>query len=290
MLRNKLVYIIILNYNGYTDTIACLDSLAHCTYPNYRVVVVDNASSNDSEAQLLAYQECSEQEFTFIQSGANLGFAGGNNVGIRYALERGADYVWLLNNDTVIEPDALTRLMERIESDPDIGICGSRLMYYHDRSRVQGIGGWYSPLTGRTGHIIDEANLNQLRYIIGASMLVRAKVFREYGLLSEEYFLYCEEIDIAERIKINYRLAVATDSVVYHKEGASIGNLSAFAAHYSMRNTLRLCWKFYPYYLPTVLITTVLRIIAPWKKRPYNRLTMLYHVFKSFMLGRVHDL
>lgn len=284
-----LVYIIILNYNGYEDTIACLESLWRNDYPSYRVVVVDNASPNGSEARLREYQQASGREFTFIQAGENRGFSAGNNVGIRYALEHGADLVWLLNNDTEIEPDALTKMVDKIATDKSIGICGSRLMYHADRTRCQGLGGGYIPLLGRVTGIYEAADLGRIRYVIGASMLVRAEVFREFGLLSEDYFLYYEELDIAERIKKKYRLAVAIDSVVYHKGGASIGNGTPRSHYYMLRNNLRVSWKYYPYFFPVVALRTIWHLISPRWTAPFNRLTMMYRVFSSIVRGGVHD-
>lgn len=283
------VYIIILNYNGDDDTIACLESLSCNDYPNYKTVVVDNASPNGSEARLREYQRRSGRDFVLIQSGANLGFSGGNNVGIRYALEQGADYIWLLNNDTEIEPDALSKLVNKIETNPAIGICGSKLVYHHDRTRVQGLGGTYSQLTGVVGTILDEAELGRLRYVIGASMLFRSAVFREFGLLSEDYFLYYEEIDIAERIKSKYRLAVAVDSVIYHKGGASIGNETELSHYYMLRNNLRVAWKYNKVFFPLVFLRIVWHILSPRWSAPFCRPAMLCKVIKSLLRGGVRD-
>ena len=146
------VFIILLNWNGSNHTLECLASLEALTYDHYEIVVVDNASTDDSKKRIReAYPD-----LTLIQSGANLGFAGGSNIGIEYALLRDADFVWLLNNDTVVEPGALGRLVARAQSDPNIGMCGSTLIYYHNRDVVQAYGGgtynkWLG-LTKRLGH------------------------------------------------------------------------------------------------------------------------------------------
>lgn len=289
-MTNPSVYIIILNYNGYDDTTACLESLKELDYPDYHVITVDNDSPDGSGVRLASFiASLGDSRFEFIESGENCGFAAGNNVGIRVALERGADYIWMLNNDTEVEPDALSQLVAKIESDEHLGIVGSRLMYYHDRERVQGLGGWYSPMTGRAGHITEERDLGSLAYIIGASMLVRAGVFREVGLLTEDYFLYFEELDIAERIRGHYTQGVATGSVVYHRVGASIGDLSDFSSYYLFRNVLRFTWRYHRLYFPTVALVTILRILTPHKSRPYSRLSMLAKVWRSFLAGGVKD-
>src|SRR5699024_10508143 len=117
------VYIILVNWNGWKDTVECLQSLQELEYAHYCVIVVDNGSSDQWVQDIC-------QRFSvmhLVENEEDLGFAGGNNVGIRHALEREADYIWLLNNDTVVEKQALTYLVERMEEEPDMGICGSRL-------------------------------------------------------------------------------------------------------------------------------------------------------------------
>ncbi len=175
------IFIVILNWNGWRDTHACLGSLTGLTYPNSRGVVVDNASADGSEARLRALHPA----LTLLQSGANLGFAGGNNVGLRYALENGAEYVWLLNNDTLVEPDALTALVDKMQREPDLGLCGSTLLYEADRNTVQALGGArYNRWLGTVEHIgqhqpresADEEDVEKevekkLSYLIGASLL-----------------------------------------------------------------------------------------------------------------------
>lgn len=278
------VYIILLNYNGYKDTIECLQSLRHLEYPNYHVVICDNDSLDDSEKHILDWlKECPNEPFHFIQTGANLGFAGGNNVGIRYSIKKGADYIWLLNNDTVVEPDALTHMVNKMETNKKIGICGSKLCSYYDRSQVVGLGGWCHPLTGSAGHIIKENELGKLAYIIGASMLFRREVFENIGLLQDDYFLYYEELDIAERIREKYIMDVSLDSVVYHKEGASIGNGSAFSSFYLLKNNLKYTWRFHRIYFPVVFMRLTLQMFHPFHKRPYNRLNMFMKVTKFFI-------
>jgi len=180
------VLILILNWNGWRDTIECLESVQRLDYPNYRVMVLDNQSSDQSidkikewaagslscESNFLTYDAMrkpvqyieydrqtaehgggAEQEalldklppekgMVLVHTGGNLGFAGGNNVGLRYALAKGEyEYVWLLNNDTVVMPDALKHMVNRMIEDPKAGMCGSTLLYYYDPEVVQALGG-----------------------------------------------------------------------------------------------------------------------------------------------------
>ena len=277
------VYIIILNYNGWADTIECLESILRNDYPNYQVIVVDNNSPNNSMEYIKAWAEGKldvcvnpdhplkklsfppvakpipyifytrdeaenggdlEKEemlkekipagttikypLVFIQTGDNLGFAGGNNVGIRYALAKDDfEYTWLLNNDTVIEKDSLSSLVSYAAKN-DLGISGSVLMYYHDPNKVQAYGGTTNKFLGIVKHIKNINDIEKkLDHIVGASFLINKKVIKKIGLLPEEYFLYLEETDYCFNARnYGFKLGIAIDSNVYHKEGASIGSSS----------------------------------------------------------------
>jgi len=144
------VAILLLNWNGYQDTLECLDSLHALTYPNFNIILCDNGSSDNSIQHFeqwakgrtvshcrLVRQDAEsathpvQEKLIIIENQANLGFAGGNNVGLRFALTQPFKYVWLLNTDTTVEPDALTKLVAEVEANPKIGMCGSTLLYYH---------------------------------------------------------------------------------------------------------------------------------------------------------------
>lgn len=215
---NPLVYILVLNWNGWQDTVKCVDSLKSLVYPNFRIVVLDNCSTNDSVIRIRE----AHPDITLIETGANLGFAGGNNVGIRYALEQGAKYIWLLNNDAIVEPTALTALVEVAEDDPKIGVVGSALFYMDSPNKVQAWGGGQvSLITGRASHLLAPG---ELHYITGASMLLRGEALGREGLLDEGYFMYWEDADICFRLRrVGWKLAVAEKSLVFHKESASVG-------------------------------------------------------------------
>lgn len=292
--------IVLLNWNGYEDTVACLESLLAARPTNFSIIVCDNDSHDGSVDKLTLWAEqnlpdnfllihrtaiddgqflMQEKKLALVQNGGNLGFAGGCNPGIRLALQDpDCEYVWLLNNDTVIEPDALAKAVEHMEDNPDMGICGSTLIYYHDRAKVQAWGGaHFSPVSGRSYHIgafADSSALpsgaevskieNNTSYVIGAAMLIRRNVFQRIGLLDESYFLYFEELDFATRCKSHFRLGYAPLSRVYHKEGASIGTHasggSLISIYYLYRNRLRFTWKHGPQWLPTVICYSLLDI------------------------------
>jgi len=274
------VYIVLLNYNGWVDTIECLESVLRNDYPNYQVIVVDNNSPDNSMEYLKAWAEgkldvwvnpnnslrnssfppvskpipyiyytreeaekggnpeleeelknkmskdiTSKYTLVFIQSGGNLGFAGGNNIGIRYALAKDDfEYIWLLNNDTVIRKDSLIKLIEFTEKN-NTGISGSILMYYDSPNIVQAYGGHINKFLGTSHRILKKEQIkNKLNYIVGASFLINRRVIEKIGLLPEDYFLYYEETDYCFNASKNgFSLGAALDSVVYHKEGKSTG-------------------------------------------------------------------
>jgi GT2 family glycosyltransferase len=311
---NAKVYVLILNWNGWKDTIECLESVFRNDHQDYQVIVCDNASQDGSlehikewatgrretsysgpdllqglssppVAKPLALAEYSREQaeaggdeegknarLVLIQTGANLGFAGGNNVGMRYALARNDfDYIWLLNNDTVILPDALVHLVRRMQERPDAGMCGSTLPYYHHPDRVWALGGatynrWLAKprcigLDLSIPQTIDPLKVEErMAYIAGASLLVSRSFLNSIGLMSEEYFLYFEELDWAVRARGQYSLAYAEKSIVYHKVGASTdsGSSSGNTAslYFMFRNSLLFTLKYFPLALPLVALRT----------------------------------
>ena len=231
-----MVYVIILNWNGAADTIACLDSLKRLRKTALKVIVCDNKSIDDSWSRLNQYVSMSDElDIQLVQTGSNLGFAGGNNVGLRIALaDPRMEYAWLLNNDTEVDIDALQALLDYMAVHPEVGICGSTLLYADDPSQIQAIGGKYNPWLGSSRHLlghqpyrrslVDSFNQDDIDYVVGASLFVRRSVLEKVGLMSEEYFLYYEEIDWATRMKRlipGGKLGFAPDSIVLHKEGSS---------------------------------------------------------------------
>lgn len=283
--------VVLLNWNGWQDTIACLESLFDTRATPCRVIVCDNDSHDESITQISEWGHLrfgdqfvqlkrndinrgfslrQETKFVLIENRANLGFAAGNNIGVRLALNsQDCKFVWLLNNDTTVAPDALARLMIRAESDPSIGLCGSTLIYHHDRNKVQAFGGsTFNPFTGRSRHIgafqsvqaipTDPTETERcMSYVVGAAMLVRREYLEQIGLMHEGYFLYYEEIDWCSRGKGKFRLGYAPDSHVFHKEGASIGTAasggSPLSVYYLYRSRVRFTWRFHRWLLPLVL-------------------------------------
>ena len=305
----KKVAIILLNWNGWQDTVECLESLLRLEYPSFRILVCDNGSSDDSIHEIKTWAErrnlthavyqraeaeaggtpAADTLLTIISNDENLGFAGGNNIGLRYVMARSeADYCWLLNNDTVVEPDALTHLVARMEHQPDVGICGSTIRLYHDRNRIQALGGghycrwiglpWHYGRFTQGDKDIDQMQAEAwMNYVEGASMLVSRQFLDEVGLLCEDYFLYFEEADWAIRAKGRFKLGYAAQSIVYHKVGGSIGTssnpakMSYTSDYFNIRNRLLFTRRFYPSALPTVRLVIfgamLLRLcLGKWKR------------------------
>ncbi|MCX7803345.1 MAG: glycosyltransferase family 2 protein [Meiothermus ruber] len=214
-----LVYILIVNYNAWPDTLACLRALEGLRYPNYRVLVLDNASQNDGVARLRA----AFPHLELVELGRNLGFAGGNNAGIRRALAAGADYVWLLNPDTLPEAGALAAMVERAEQDVRVGAVGAVLYEMDNPQQVQAWGGGQVVLPwGLIRLLTHPRQAGRLNYISGASLLIRRAALEQVGLLDEGFFMYGEDCDYGLRlIRAGFRLAVAEGARVLHKGGSS---------------------------------------------------------------------
>nr|WP_295085085.1 glycosyltransferase family 2 protein [uncultured Roseateles sp.] len=241
-------------------------ALAHLLTPNIPKPIPAQLLSRE-QAETVAAATTSDSQaprLTVIRTGGNLGFAGGNNIGIRYAQRRGdMAYVWLLNNDTVVEPGALTALTARAKAADDRGMVGSTLVFYHRLDALQAMGGAQlrparalsAPLgfmaAPDTVREIDVAAIeSRMSYVIGASMLVSARFLREVGLMCEDYFLYFEELDWAMRGKaLGHGCFYAPASRVYHKVGASTernrsGKLTA-TTRYAYVNRLKFTQRFH---------------------------------------------
>lgn len=262
MNRHPFVFIIILNWNGWRDTLACVESCRKLTWPNFRVVVVDNDSTDGSEGHLRQHL----QDVEIIQSGANLGFAGGNNIGIRHALALGADYVWLLNNDAEADSEALTMLVETMEREPSAGIAGSKIYYYNDPRRIWFAGGAWEKgwlrIRQRGANQLDMGQFDEVGEIgsvTGCSMLVRSATIREIGLMAEGYFLYWEDIEWCARAREKgYKVLFVPASQIWHKVSVSTGQGSFLQYYYSMRNGLLFLRQHDPFLLPAFALYNIL--------------------------------
>jgi GT2 family glycosyltransferase len=268
-----MIYIVLVNWRGYSDTIECLESLMRLEGPAFKIVVVDNESSESGVDQFrrwargelradmtslawrqvagLRLREPTLSTFTTPETidlppnalvtiacvADNTGFAAACNLGIRLALSDAAcTHVWLLNNDTIVDRRALVTLLARVARDERIGLCGSTLLYYDSPDTIQSLGGVFDAAFGRGTNLCAGESLRRLPatevveakldYLIGASMLVSRRFLDDIGPMEESYFLYFEELNWSRRARGRFRQAWARDSLIYHKEGASIGTCS----------------------------------------------------------------
>jgi len=231
--------IVVLNWNGTEDTLGCLRSVERLQYPNFSVLVVDNGSSRESLDALLGGLGTA----TLLENGANLGFALGNNRGIEWALARGTEYVFLLNNDTVVDPGCLSALVEIAERDSSVGIVGA-VNFYVSRPDVI----WYSggrvdwrtaafsdPTSEKTfGQLNGVPSVREVDDVAGSALLIKGSVIRKIGLMDPRYFMYFEESEWCLRAKRNgYRVMASLDAKIWHKVSGSAGQL---ARYFMVRN------------------------------------------------------
>lgn len=235
---------VVLNWNGWRDTDACLRALDRTLYGKLSVIVVDNGSTDDSVRRIRDLHVNIE----LIETGRNLGFAGGNNAGITFARKGKADYIWLLNNDTEPAPEALTELVKTAQSNRQFGAIGSVLLYTHSRNTVQAWGGgkvnWWN---GYNSLSCSPKPNEWFEYITAASMLVPCSAFDNVGLLDDGYFLYWEDIEFSFRLrKHGWKLGVAPLAHVYHRESASTSDNLPLRDRYSTASALRFLCAYSP--------------------------------------------
>ena len=239
------VFAVLVNWKTCQDTLRAVESLGEQTLKP-EILVVDNDSSDGSEQKL---RSALAGRATVLQTGDNLGWAGGCNYGIRYALAAGADYVWLFNNDAVADPQALDALVDAAEQSPKAATCGS-LIYELDAPEVVCFaGGGISRWRGLTWHQgmgdIDRGQFQtpmSVDYVTGCSMLIRRAAFEQVGLLPEDYFLYYEDSAWCLKAhRLGWQSLFVPTSRVWHRQGTSsreAGGLSPTHAYYDTRNNL----------------------------------------------------
>jgi hypothetical protein len=269
------VAIVVLNWNNWRDTAECLASLQHLDYPNYEVVVVDNGSTDGSPERI----HDRFPDVTVLENGANLGYAGGNNVGLRYALARGAEGVLLLNDDTEVAPDLLSRLVEGTESEERVAAAGPTIYYYDPPHLIWSAGGRIDSRRGRTSILsLDEADYGQLGdeprevdFATGCALWMSRQALRRVGLLDERFFAYFEEIEWCARARrAGFRVLHVPLAHVWHKVPHDARESSPGVHYYMTRNRLlflRLAGAGWRAWLHT-LGGEYLRRLCSWTLRP----------------------
>ena len=227
------VCLVVLNWNGKEDTLACLQSIQEMDYPNFSVILVDNASSDDSVAAARgAFAD--KMDIEFLVNDHNLGFAAGTNVGLRRALEKGADLTWALNNDTVLEKDALSTLVSFHLDHPEFAALTPQIRYFERDERIWNCGGRLTRsgsqkyyYAGALSKQIIEKDFIEVTFVTGCALLVPSKVYHEQGLLTEDFFFGEEDYEFSLRFRARgLKMACVVGSVIYHKVSSTVAKTS----------------------------------------------------------------
>jgi GT2 family glycosyltransferase len=236
------VLIVVLCYNGVGMTLQCLESLHRLEYDLADILIVDNASQDNTAAIV----QSRFPDVTVIETGANLGFAAGNNVGLRYALDHNYDYALLLNNDTEIAADTLQSLVSTAEADPAIGIVGPTIYFYDQPSRIWSAGGMIDWQNG-TSRMRDIGQTDDSRqrspadvdFVSGCALLCKRSVLKHVGLLDERFFMYYEETEWCVRAtRSGFSIVHVPTAHVWHKIPLDARAEQPYVAYYMTRNRL----------------------------------------------------
>lgn len=236
------VFVIILNWNGKNDTLECLESLENVPTPHH-TIVVDNGSTDQSPQAIRSQFPA----VTVLENQENLGYAEGNNVGIRYALEKGAKHLLILNNDTTVSPHFLDAFLQTLKDHPEVAILGSKPLLYSDPTRLDHLGGMWNPCTatfdliGNREDATKWTTLKPLDYVCGCALFAKAEVFHQIGGFEPRFFLFWEESDWCFRArKAGYASFFCPEATLKHKVSASFTGGKTHTTYFWWRN--RLFW------------------------------------------------
>jgi GT2 family glycosyltransferase len=239
-----LVYCVILNMNGRELLLETVESVSEMVYPNFKIVVVDNGSTDGSQPVV----KSKYSSVTLIENGENLGFGGGNNVGIKYALDRGADWIFLLNNDIKVDKNLLAELIKVARSDERIGLLAPKIYYYSEPEKIWYAGGKVNFWTGNISHRgLRKKDVGQYDevintdYITGCALLSKREVVEKVGMFDPVYHpIYSEDTDLSERTRRNgFRLVYVPQAKLWHKVSAfSGGGLTPFKTRLKVEHNL----------------------------------------------------
>lgn len=285
------VYIVIVNYNGYKDTLECIKSIEENEKNiDYKIIVVDNKSTDESIKKLSVLKN-----IYLIKSNKNGGFSYGNNLGIKYAIEKGAKYILLLNNDTIITKNCISILKEEMDKHKELGIISSRIMYYDFKNKINSVGGYVDWLRGTAvienkGCLYKEKDkkMKYTEFVTGCCMLIKKEVIDKIGYLPEEYFMYYEDVDYCTKaIKNNFKIGVCYNSVIYHKESASSGgDGNPFAIEWNTRNRMIFIKKYKCKGILTKIFFYITRIIVGIKYLVTGEKQKFIALYKGIKKGK----
>ena len=279
MKKNPKVSIIVLNWNGWKDTIECLKSLNKITYSNYEIIIVDNGSTDESV-------KCLEKlkKIKLILNKENLGFAEGNNVAIRRVLkENKSDFILLLNNDTVVEKNFLTKLVKTAQKEKKIGIVGPKIYYHDKRNVIQSAGSKINLYLGKFPRVKSEKN-TAVDFVIGACLLIKTEVIRKIGLLDKRYFLLFEDTDWCFRAqKAGYLVLYVPNSTIWHKTSQSVKKISE--VYYYTRNLFWFEFKHANYFQLACFLLNYFVFIFPKYFFGYLFVKRDFNLWKNYTRG-----
>lgn len=248
-MKEPLVCIILVNYNGYEDTIECIRSLKDINYSNYKIIVVDNGSTKEPDKNQLEYIKKNSE---YLISEENLGFSGGNNFGMRYARKFNPKYFMLLNNDTVVKKDFMGYLVSTAEEKSDAGIVTGKIYYFDPPRHIWYAGGAFDKKTCMVSHLRwDEEDhdfenyVKEITFATGCLWLLPVSVVDKIGEMDESLFLYSEDTEYSCRVIQNgLKIYFCNASVIYHKVSRSTSLLSDLKQYYLIRNDLYIMEKY----------------------------------------------
>ncbi|GAA5514076.1 hypothetical protein Dcar01_02827 [Deinococcus carri] len=272
MLESNKTATVIVNWNGYADTIGCLYSLCKSGVDINDIIVVDNNSTNNSIKEIREHFP----RVNIIESDINGGFSYGCNLGIKYALIHNYSFVWLLNNDTLVLPDTLSKMVS-YANDTGAKIVGCTVRDIAFPYNLQLLGGGFVNFFNGTTQLNLKEDAAGMTFISGASMLVRSEIFSDIGLFDEGYTMYWEDVEFCVRAKRHgHSLGAAFDALVLHKEGGSVGRRSLLKARYITLSTRRFFRQTTKLWLLPVMYQQLGRSIMSIKRGEYEYLQVIW--------------
>ncbi|MCJ7568845.1 MAG: glycosyltransferase family 2 protein [Anaerolineales bacterium] len=289
------VGIVILNWNNAKDTLACIKSVQAMEYTPFRIYVVDNGSTDGSVSIIRA----EFPEIKILELLDNAGYAVGNNHGIQYALDDGAKYILLLNNDTLVERSLLSELVEVAEDHPDAGMVGPMMCCMEPKSLLFAAGSfinwskghmWHRGMFQPVNEYSESSSIEVVDFIAGCGVLVSRALIAEVGVLDTRYFLNVEDVEWCVRAqRKGFQILFAPRAILYHKISATLGQASVASTYYTTRNSLAFFWQNSPrgLRLPAVLriLLRTTRTVIAWKVKPEYRSGQFLTKAKANLLG-----
>lgn len=321
-----MTYVIMLNWNNLPDSLECMNSILELEGAEYKTIIIDNGSTDDSLEGILGYLSKRQIEHGIIsgsdaasaklsenciviKSGKNLGYGGGNNLGLKYALNQDDfRHAWIINNDLIFERNTLVKLIAKYEAlsqKKKTGLMACKLKSYYDRSRIQTIGSKYNyyfctnSIKGAWEPDAGQYDRDDIEDVIdcpaGASLFASKAFLKDCGLISEEYFLYYEEIDWIMRSRSKgWELGYCWEAEIYHKEGATTGassvkesQKSSISDYYMARARILFARKFFPNRLVSVYLGFGITILKRIARLQFNRIPMIISLMYKGALGKL---